>query len=92
MTVTVGSYEFDNIRYDSDCDVLCLRRGDSPQRAANTFATPEGHLVLLDALGEVTGIALISAQELIDRDGRIPVTLPRVVEADVDELALALAG
>ena len=92
MNVTVASYEFDNIRYDSECDVLCLRRGDSPRRAADTFATPEGHLVLLDEVGEVTGIALISAQELLDRDGRVPVTLPRVVEVDVDELAQALAG
>ena len=63
------------------------RRGGRP----TLFETPEGHLVLLDEVGEVTGIALISAQELLDRDGRVPVTLPRVVEVDVDELAQALA-
>ena len=92
MSVTVGSYEFERVRYESDTDVLCLRRGDSRERAADTFETPEGHLVYLDGVGEVTGIALISAKELLDRDGRVPVTLPRVVEADVDELAQALAG
>jgi uncharacterized protein YuzE len=92
MSITVGSYEFDKLRYDSDCDVLCLCRGDSRGRAADTFETPEGHLVFLDEVGEVTGIALISAKELLDRDGKVPVTLPRVVEADVDELAQALAG
>jgi uncharacterized protein YuzE len=90
MSVTVGSYEFERVRYDSDTDVLCLRRGDSPERAADTFETPEGHLVLLDEVGEVTGIALISAKELLDRDGKVAVTLPRVVEADTDELARAL--
>jgi uncharacterized protein YuzE len=90
MSVTVGSCEFERVRYESDTDVLCLRRGDSRGRAADTFETPEGHLVFLDEVGEVTGIALISAKELLDRDGKVSVTLPRVVEADVNELAQAL--
>jgi hypothetical protein len=60
--------------------------------AADTFETPEGHLVFLDEDRDVTGIALIGAKELLDRDGKVPVTLPRVVEADVDQLAQALAG
>lgn len=32
MTVHVGPYEFDNVSYDSDGDVLYLRRGE-PQKA-----------------------------------------------------------
>ncbi len=91
MTVSVGAYEFNDVRYDIECDVLDLRT-DTPGSAADTFETPEGHLVFLDEVGEVTGIALISAQELLGRNGRVPVTLPRVVEVDVDELTQALAG
>ena len=45
----------------------------------------------LDDAGEVTGITLIEANGLLDRDGKVPVTLPRVVEADADHLTQALA-
>jgi uncharacterized protein YuzE len=92
MRVNVGSYEFDDVRYDSDCDVLCLRLRGTRGTAADIFDTPEGHLVYLDQDGEVTGITLIEAKGLVDRDGRVPVTLPRLVEPDTAHLAQALAG
>ncbi len=92
MRVTVGSYEFDEVLYDSDCDVLCLRQLGSRGRAADIFHTPEGHLVYLDDSGEVTGITLIEANGLLDRNGKVPVTLPRLVQADADHLTQALAG
>jgi uncharacterized protein YuzE len=91
MTVNVGAYEFDNVRYDIDCDVLDLRQGESGI-AADIFDTPEGHLVKLDEEGEVIGITFIGAKSLIDRDGKIPVTLPRLIEPDADELAQACAS
>jgi uncharacterized protein YuzE len=92
MTVTVGEYEFDQVRYDSDGDVLRLRQGESHETPRKMFATPEGHLVLLDQDGEVTGITFISAKSLIDRDGKLPVTFPRLIEPDAGELAQALVG
>ncbi len=52
MTVHVGPYEFDHVSYDSDGDVLYLRRGER-QEAAETFGTPEGHAVLMDDGGQV---------------------------------------
>jgi hypothetical protein len=52
MSVHVGPYEFDHASYDSDSDVLYLRRGE-PREAADTFGTPEGHAVRLDEQGEV---------------------------------------
>jgi uncharacterized protein YuzE len=92
MTVTVGSYEFHDVRYDSDCDVLCLTRSASRGIAGDTFETPEGHLVFLDEDGEITKITLIEAKGLLERDGKVPVTLPRLVQANARELARALAG
>jgi uncharacterized protein YuzE len=92
MKIAVGSYEFDDVRYDSDCDVLCLRLRGTRGTAADILDTPEGHLVYLDDDGEVTGISLVGAKELIDRDGRVPVTFPRLIEPDTGELAQALAG
>ena len=92
MRVSVGSYEFDEVRYDSECDVLCLRVPESRGTTANIFQTPEGHLVYLDGDGEVTGITLIEANGLLERDGKVPVTLPKVIEPDADHLTQAFAG
>jgi uncharacterized protein YuzE len=92
MRVSVGSYEFDEVRYDSECDVLCLRQLGSRGTTADIFHTPEGHLVYLDDAGAVTGITLIEANGLLERDGKVPVTLPSVIEPDADHLTQALAG
>jgi uncharacterized protein YuzE len=91
MTVHVGSYEFDQVSYDSDGDVLYLRRG-ARQAAADTFATPEGHAVRLDEHGEVIGITIVNAKWLLERDGKINLTVPSLIETNTDDLAQALAA
>jgi uncharacterized protein YuzE len=90
MTVHVGPYEFDHVSYDSDGDVLYLRRGDR-QEAAETFSTPEGHAVRLDENGEVIGITIVNAKWLVERDGKVTVTVPSLIETNADDLAEALA-
>jgi uncharacterized protein YuzE len=90
MTVHVGPYEFDHVSYDSDGDVLYLRRGEQ-QEAAETFGTPEGHAVRLDKNGEVIGITIVNAKWLVERDGKITVTVPSLIETNADDLAEALA-
>jgi uncharacterized protein YuzE len=90
MTVHVGPYEFDDVIYDSDGDVLYLRRGER-QAAADTFGTPEGHAVRLDEGGEVIGITIVNAKWLVERDGKITITVPNLIEPDADDLAAALA-
>jgi uncharacterized protein YuzE len=90
MTVHVGPYEFDHVSYDSDGDVLYLRRGDR-QTAEDTFGTPEGHAVRLDESGEVIGITIVNAKWLVERDGKITVTVPSLIETNADDLAEALA-
>jgi uncharacterized protein YuzE len=91
MTVHVGSYEFDHVSYDSDGDVLYLSRGER-REAADTFATPEGHAVRLDKGGEVVGITIVNAKWLVERDGKIAITVPSLIETDADDLAAALAA
>ncbi|HEY7961901.1 MAG TPA: DUF2283 domain-containing protein [Solirubrobacteraceae bacterium] len=91
MTVHVGPYEFEHVRYDSDGDVLYLRRGER-QEAAETFSTPEGHAVRLGSAGEVIGITIVNAKWLVERNGKITVTVPSLIETNADELAAALAG
>jgi uncharacterized protein YuzE len=91
MTVHVGSYEFEHVTYDSDGDVLYLRRGEK-RAAADTFGTPEGHAVRLDEDGEIIGITIVNAKWLLERDGKISVTVPSLIETNTDELAAALAA
>ena len=91
MTVHVGPYEFDHVSYDNDGDVLYLRRGEQ-QSAAETFGTPEGHAVSLDDGGEVIGITIVNAKWLLERDGKINVTVPSLIETNTDDLAQALAA
>lgn len=91
MSVHVGPYEFDQVSYDAEGDVLYLRRG--VQRSAiDTLGTPEGHAVRLDAKGEPIGITIVNAKWLLERDGKIDITVPRLIAPDPDELAQALAA
>ncbi len=90
MTVHVGPYEFDQVSYDSDGDVLYLRRGER-QEAAETFSTPEGHAVRMGNGGQVIGITIVNAKWLVERDGKITVTVPSLIETNADDLAAALA-
>jgi uncharacterized protein YuzE len=90
MTVHVGPYEFDHVSYDNEGDVLYLRRGEQ-QAAADTFGTPEGHAVRLDEDGDVIGITIVNAKWLLERDGKINVTVPSLIETNTDEIAQALA-
>jgi uncharacterized protein YuzE len=90
MTVHVGSYEFDDVSYDREGDVLYLSRGETHD-AGQTLATTEGHAVRLDGDGEVVGITLVNAKWLLERDGKLPVALPGLIEPDAEDLAQALA-
>jgi uncharacterized protein YuzE len=91
MAVHVGPYEFDHVSYDKDGDVLYLRRGQQ-KAAADTFGTPEGHAVRLDGDGEVIGITIVNAKWLLERDGRLKVTVPSLMETDPADLAQALTA
>ncbi len=91
MTVHVGPYEFDHVSYGSDGDVLYLRRGER-RAAADTFGTPEGHAVRLDEDGEVIGITIVNAKWLLERDGKITVTVPSLIETNADDLAETLTA
>jgi hypothetical protein len=87
--VRIGRLVFDHADYDTEGDVLYLHVG-APQEAEGE-ETPEGH-VLRFAPGtqRIVGLTVIGAQRLVDRDGRLIVTVPETVEASADELAAAL--
>jgi uncharacterized protein YuzE len=91
MTVHVGPYEFDHVSYDTDGDVLYLRRGEQ-QTAADTFGSPEGHAVRLDGNGNIIGITIVNAKWLVEHNGKITITVPNLIETNADDLAAALAA
>jgi len=91
VTIRIGNYEFDNVSYDVDGDVLYLHRG-APVAAAETFGTPEGHAVRFDAAGDVIGLTLVNAKWLVERDGQITITIPEKIETAGSDLAAALTG
>jgi uncharacterized protein YuzE len=89
VTIHIGPLVFDHADYDPDGDVLYLHVG-TPHRGEGE-ETPEGH-VLRFAPGtqRIVGLTIINAKHVIDRDGRLVVTVPEIVEASADELAAAL--
>jgi uncharacterized protein YuzE len=97
MSVQMGSHEFDDVVYDAVGDVLYMHKG-KPVAAAKTLASVEGHPVMLNGGGEIIGITVVNAKWLVERDGRITVTVPEEVaapdrlETSAADLAKALAA
>jgi uncharacterized protein YuzE len=91
MMVQVGQYEFDDVSYDREGDVLYLRRGEQ-RTVADTFGTPEGHALQLDEQGDIIGMTIVNAKWLLDRDGKLTITVPNLIETNVDDLTAALAA
>ena len=89
VNIRIGPLVFDHADYDQDGDVLYLHVG--PPQPGEGEETPEGH-VLRFAPGShrIVGLTLINARHVLDRDGRLIVTVPETVEATAEDLAPAL--
>jgi len=91
VSVQIGPLVFDHADYDPDGDVLYLHVGQPTEGEGEE--TPEGHVVRFEpGTQRIVGLTVINARQLIDRDGRLVVTVPETVEASADELAPALAA
>lgn len=91
MTFTIGDHAFDHVSYDRSGDVLHVRSGE-PRPAAEVYGTPEGHAVRFDEHGSVIGISIVNARWLVEREGKITITVPNRIEASAQELGPLLAG
>ncbi len=89
MTVTIGHLVCDDSLYDRAADVLYLSVG-SPEPAGVTHATPEGHAVRLGEDGTVAGLTLVNVKWLLERDGKLVITLPERIETAAETVAAAL--
>jgi uncharacterized protein YuzE len=91
MTITIGQFEFDNIFYDAEVDVLYLHVGD-PSTAVDFDESPEGHALRFDSTGNLVGVTILNAQHRLDHDGELTITIPEVVHVTRDAVAPALAN
>jgi hypothetical protein len=68
----------------------CYLHVGAPQ-AGEGEETPEGHILrFAPGTQRIVGLTIINAKHVLDRDGRLVVTVPETVEASADELAPAL--
>lgn len=89
VTIRIGPLVFDHADYDAEGDVLYLHIG-APESGEGE-ETPEGHVVrFAPGTQRIVGLTVLNAKYVIDRDGRLVVTVPETVEASADELAPAL--
>jgi hypothetical protein len=89
VNIRIGPLVFDHADYDQDGDVLYLHVG-LPQPGEGE-ETPEGHVVrFAPGSHRIVGLTVINARQVLNRDGRLIVTVPETVEASADELAPAL--
>jgi hypothetical protein len=78
LGIKIGPLVFDNAEYDSAGDVLYLHVG-LPQEAEGE-ETPEGHVLRFEpGTQRIIGLTVINARWLLDRDGRLTVTIPETV-------------
>jgi len=91
VDVHIGPLVLDHADYDAEGDVLYLHVG-APQEAEGE-ETPEGHVLRYQpGTRRIVGLTVMNARWLLDRDGRLTITIPETVEASADELAAALAA
>lgn len=91
VSITIGLVTFDHADYDAQSDVLYLHVGE-PQPAEGE-ETPEGHVVrYAPGTSRIVGLTVIGARQILERDGRLSVTIPETVQASAATLAPALAA
>jgi uncharacterized protein YuzE len=74
LSIHIGPYAFDYVRYDAEADVLYLSM-DEPREGYGE-ETPEGHFLRFDEDGTFRGVTILDAQHMLDEHGGLTVTLP----------------
>ncbi len=90
MSIQIGPYTFDRVRYDAGADVLYLSIGD-PARAVDFDETPHGHAIRFDDRDELVGLTILDAQRRAqEADGELVLDLP--ARANAKDLAHSFAA
>ena len=88
--VKIAGVEFDDVTYDCEGDVLYLWCGE-PRRPASDDATPEGHYLQFGEDGALIAITIVNARWILEREGKITITLPehRIEATDLGSVLAA---
>lgn len=89
MSITIGTTSFDHVDYDEEADVLYLHVGD-PASAVDFDESPEGHALRFDDAGNLVGVTIVGARQLIGQNQPLVVTVPSHLEIDPAELSQLL--
>ncbi len=73
--VKIDSFEYDNVTYDSEGDVLYLWSGE-PRKPAYDDASPEGHYLQFGEDGALIAITIVNARWILEQEGKITITIP----------------
>jgi uncharacterized protein YuzE len=91
VNITIGPVTFDHADYDAEHDVLYLHVGE-PQ-AGEGEETPEGHVIrYVPGTAQIAGLTMLGPRRILERDGRLVVTIPEAIETTAAVLAPALAA
>ncbi|HEY5286244.1 MAG TPA: DUF2283 domain-containing protein [Solirubrobacteraceae bacterium] len=80
---------FDNVSYDVEADVLYLHVGE-PSTAVEFDESPEGHALRFDGEQNLVGVTIVGVKRLVEQDGEVTITVPKMVFVDADAIAAAL--
>jgi uncharacterized protein YuzE len=75
MSVKIGGIEFDRVNYYAEGDVLYLWVGE-PRKSADSDESPEGHYLQFGEDGSLIAITIVNARTILEREGKLTVTLP----------------
>jgi uncharacterized protein YuzE len=88
VNIRIGPLLFTNADYDSENDVLYLHVAEPVNGEGEE--TREGHVVRYEpGTDRVVGLTMLGPRRILERDGRIVVTIPQTVETTADDLAPA---
>jgi uncharacterized protein YuzE len=91
VRVAIGNITFDHATFDDRGDVLYLHFGDR-QASADSLGTPDGHAIRYNADRDVIGVTIVNARWLLDRDGKITITIPERIDVSAAARAAAMAS
>jgi hypothetical protein len=91
VNIRIGPILFDHADFDAEHDVLYLHVG-APQDGVGE-ETPEGHVIrYAPGTNRIVGLTMLGPRKILERDGRIVVTIPETIETTAHDLAPALAA
>jgi uncharacterized protein YuzE len=90
MNVKIAGIEFDNVAYYREGDVLYLWAGE-PRKPAFDDASPEGHYLQFGEDGALIAVTIVNARAILEREGKVTITLPehQVETADLGDVLAA---